>query len=86
MGKEAITISKAEENITEVNDNEIKNLVKAYRESLFINSYKERLIKQQLDTIIAAEEVATYYNKNKENFKLNEELFQLDYIFLVKTF
>ncbi|WP_407267212.1 hypothetical protein R8G64_02425 [Tenacibaculum maritimum] len=60
--------------------------MKAYRESLFINSYKERLIKQQLDTIIAAEEVATYYNKNKENFKLNEELFQLDYIFLVKTF
>ncbi|MFL0084600.1 hypothetical protein, partial [Tenacibaculum maritimum] len=83
--KKQLLYQKAEENITEVNDNEIKNLVKAYRESLFINSYKERLIKQQLDTIIAAEEVATYYNKNKENFKLNEELFQLDYIFFGKN-
>ena len=56
-----LLLQKAEENISEVNSNEINDLVKNYKESLFINGYKERLIKQQLDTIIKPFEIARYY-------------------------
>jgi len=58
----------------------IKKLVQDYRESLLINNYKEELIKQQLDTIISQDEVESYYDFNKENFKLNEVLLKLKYL------
>lgn len=58
----------------------IKKLVQDYRESLLINNYKEELIKQQLDTIISQDEVESYYDYNKENFKLNEVLLKLKYL------
>ena len=58
-----------------VNDNtEINKLVTDYRQALLINGYKERLIKQQLDTIISEQEISDYYNENGKNFRLNEEL------------
>ncbi|WP_369048940.1 hypothetical protein [Tenacibaculum sp. UWU-22] len=84
--KQQLLLQKAEENISEVNNNEINKLVKNYRESLFVNGYKERLIKQQLDTIISNEEITAYYKKNKDNFKLNEELVQYKYIFFGKKY
>ncbi len=84
--KQQLLLVKAEENISEVNSTEIENLVNDYKQSLYINGYKERLIKQQLDTIVSNEEIKSYYDKNKENFKLNEELFQFEYIHYGKDF
>ena len=47
------------------NDNtEINKLVTDYRQALLINGYKERLIKQQLDTIVSEQEISDYYNEN----------------------
>ncbi|WBX72588.1 hypothetical protein PG913_06595 [Tenacibaculum pacificus] len=84
--KKQLLLAKAEENISEVNSDEIENLVNNYKKSLYINGYKERLIKQQLDTIVEQEEVDLYYQKNKENFKLNEEILQFEYIYFGKDF
>ncbi len=84
--KQQLLLVKAEENISEVNSTEIENLVNDYKQSLYINGYKERLIKQQLDTIVSNEEIKSYYDKNKENFKLNEELFQFEYVHFGKDF
>lgn len=60
--------------------NEIDELVKDYKESLLINSYKEQLVKQRLDTLINEEEIDSFYKINKENFKLNEELVKIRYL------
>lgn len=84
--KQQLFLKKAEENISEVNSNEIDALVNNYRESLYVNGYKESLIKQQLDTVISDNSIADYYQKNKENFKLNEELLQLKFIYFGKDF
>lgn len=78
--KQQLLLKKAEENISEANNKSINNLVNTYKQSLYINDYKERLIKQQLDTVLTTEELQAYYNSNKENFKLNEHLVQLKYI------
>jgi hypothetical protein len=75
-----ILLQKAENNNSLEEINEIELLVKDYRESLLINNYKEILIKQQLDTLIKEEEIVDFYFKNKENFKLNEELVKIKYL------
>jgi hypothetical protein len=75
-----ILLQKAENNNSIEEVNEIATLVKDYRESLLINNYKEILIKQKLDTVIKEEEIVDFYTKNKENFKLNEELVKIKYL------
>lgn len=84
--KQELLYIKAEENISEVNSEQIANLVNDYKKSLYINGYKERLIKQQLDTVVTEDEITSYYQANKENFKTNETLFQFEYINFGKKF
>ncbi|PQJ81507.1 hypothetical protein [Polaribacter glomeratus] len=79
-----ILLQKAENNNSLEEVNEISALVKDYRESLLINNYKEILIKQQLDTVIKEEEIIDFYSKNKENFRLNEELVKIKYLHFTK--
>ena len=75
-----LLLKKAKENNSQNDNAEINDLVRDYRQALLINGYKERLIKQQLDTVIEREEIINYYNQNKKNFRLNEELVQTRYI------
>ena len=79
-----LLLLKAEEN-TSVNDNsEVNNLVREYRQALLINGYKERLIKQQLDTFVEQKEIQDYYKLNNKNFRLNEELIKTRYLHFSK--
>lgn len=75
-----LLLIKAKENNTQNDNAEINDLVRDYRQALLINGYKERLIKQQLDTVIESQEIINYYEKNNNNFRLNEELVKLRYI------
>ncbi|MCI2228191.1 hypothetical protein MC378_03360 [Polaribacter sp. MSW13] len=79
-GIKQLLLNKAEKNSSLDEINEINNLVNNYKESLLINNYKELLVKQQLDTIVSDEEITAFYNLNKENFKLNEELVMVKYL------
>lgn len=77
--KKELFLHQAELNLSE----EIisfEKLVQEYRSTLYINSYKEALISDKLDTLISEEEIDIFYNENKENFKLNEELIQFRYL------
>lgn len=76
-----LLLSKAEENNSLKDINEINALVKSYKESLLINNYKEMLIKQQLDTVIDEQEIESFYEKSKDNFRLNEELVKIKYLY-----
>ena len=84
--KQQLLLKKAQENISEVNNNQIDALVKNYKESLYINGYKESLINQQLDTVVTEQSIQKYYTNNKDNFRLNEELLQLKYIYFGTDF
>jgi len=77
--KQQLLLSKAHLNL-ENKSEEFDELVKNYREDLFINSYKEAVVKQYLNTDITNEDVEQYYLNNDQNFKLNEELIKLKYI------
>ncbi|NEW78404.1 MAG: hypothetical protein GZ086_03030 [Gelidibacter sp.] len=77
--KQQLLLSKAQLNL-ENKKNEFEDLVKKYREDLFINSYKEAVVKQYLDTVITNDDIDQFYLNNNEIFKLNEELIKLKYI------
>ncbi len=84
--KQQILMQKAEEYISATENKKITNLVDKYRQSLYINGYKERLIKQQLDTVVSEEEMLDYYEKYKNNFRLAEDIVQTKYIVFGKGF
>ncbi len=75
-----LLLKKAEENNSQNDNSEINKLVREYRQALLINGYKERLIKQQLDTVISESEMSDYYDRNRANFRLNEELIKARYL------
>lgn len=71
---------KAEENLTNEENTTYNKLVQDYKQSLLVNGYKERLIQQQLDTVISEDEIDVYYDANNVNFRLNEELIKIKYL------
>ena len=77
--KQQLLLSKAQINL-ENKTEKFEELVKKYKEDLFINSYKEVVVSQYLETEITEEDIDEFYNDNNENFKLNEELVKLKYI------
>ena len=77
--KQQLLLSKAQINL-ENSTEKFEELVKKYREDLFINSYKVAAVKQYLNTEITNNDIEKFYKENNQNFKLNEELVKLKYI------
>ena len=73
--REQVLLHEAELNIPP--DLQINKLVRDYRASLIVNNYKQQLISNQLDSIVSFEEIEDYYNKNKEQYHLGEDIVQL---------
>lgn len=80
--KQQLFRKKAEENLTQQNSTRYTRLVQDYKQGLLVNGYKERLVKQQLDTVVFEEEITKYYDLNHQNFRLNEELIKIKYLHL----
>ena len=78
--KQHLLQKKAEENLTKESRDQYAKLVNDYNKSLLINGYKERLIKQQLDTVVSEEAIVAYYQVNSKSFRLNEELIKIKYL------
>lgn len=80
--KQQLFRKKAEQNLTQQNSDKYNKLVQDYRQGLLVNGYKERLVKQQLDTAITEEMIVEYYDANSRNFRLNEALIKIKYLYL----
>jgi len=79
--KQQLLLNKAALNLADDSE-KFEYLVKRYREELYINSYKEAVVKQYLDTQVNENDIHEYYLKNSKNFKLNEELIQFKFLFI----
>ena len=69
-------------NLSKEEQDKFEQLVQDYRTDLYIKLYKDRLIQQRLDSVVSDQEAQEFYNQNKDNFRLNEELVKLRYIHL----
>ena len=81
-----LLVSKAQINLPESKLEEFERLVSNYRTDLYTGAYKEALASQDEDTVITAEQMRSFYEERKENFKLKEKVVQLRFIELPKRF
>ncbi len=82
--RQQLFLQKAEVNLSDERQDELKELISQYQNDLFIKVYKEALTTNAIDTVVNQEEIAKYFDQNKMNFKLNEDLLKLRYIALGK--
>lgn len=79
-----LLLDRAKLNLPEETQTDFRGLAQRYEEQLFKKAYKDALIERELKDQIDSVEVIKYYQNNKVNFKLNEELIQLRYLQLDK--
>ena len=70
--EDLLLYEKAQNNIPD--NEEIEKLVGNYRRALIMHTYQQELIGQRLSNEIPEQELAEYYEKNKELFKLDRPL------------
>ncbi len=75
-----LLVEGAERNLPENTQNNFNKLVSQYKKDLFTKAYLDALVKKNIDTTVNQSEADTVYSKNKETFKLNEELVKFRYI------
>lgn len=75
-----LLIDRAELNLPATQQKEFEDLVDNYRNELYTNAYTDAIVSRNLDTSLNVNEIEEYYELNKENFVLNEDLVMLRYI------
>jgi len=55
-------------------------LVDEYKMDLYTEAYKSAIVTRQLDSTITNIQMMSFYEQNKENFKLNDELLKVRYV------
>ena len=73
-------------NLPQEKQDAYNDLVNQYKIDLYIEAYKSSIVAKQLDSIIALKELEDFYNQNKENFKLNDDLLKIRYIHIDANF
>ncbi len=73
-------------NLPQYQQEKFNKLIDEYKIDLFTEAYKSSIVTRQLDSIILINELEIFYELNKENFKLNDELLKVRYIHLPQDF
>ncbi|MBO0324263.1 peptidyl-prolyl cis-trans isomerase [Muricauda sp. CAU 1633] len=81
-----LLLSKSKINLPEEKLAEFDRLVSNYRSDLYTRAYIEALVLQAQDTSVTNSQLQQYYEREKENFKLNEKLVQLRFVGMSEQF
>lgn len=77
--RQQLLLYQAEKNLTQGQKNFEKQL-EDYRNSLIIYEYESNLVRQKLDTVVSMVEIQKYYDKNRANFELKENIVKASYV------
>jgi hypothetical protein len=78
--KNHILYEKALINLDKNEQEELLELVQSYKNDLLSHYYQEKIVKALMDTLILDKEIKDYYDTNKSNFKLNQDLVKGRYL------
>jgi hypothetical protein len=81
-----LLIDQAKINLSPQTQDEYNRLIDQYRNDLYTEAYKSVIVNKQLDSTVSNQEFQDYYELNKENFLLNDELLKIRYIILPPNF
>ncbi|RDK86947.1 peptidyl-prolyl cis-trans isomerase [Marinirhabdus gelatinilytica] len=73
-------------NISENKQEVYNKLIEDYKRDLYTEAYKNKIVGKQLDSTVSQQELLVFYEENKDNFKLNEELFKVRYIHVAEGY
>lgn len=65
---------KAIFNLSNSKQNELDLLVKSYESDLYISNYEKEWLKTRVDTIVSNDQLKSYYNDNKNKFRLRQDI------------
>ena len=65
---------KAIFNLSNSKQNELDLLVKSYASDLYISNYEKEWLKTRVDTIVSNDQLQSYYNENKNKFRLRQDI------------
>lgn len=71
--RQELLVHHAEANLPD-EQKDFTNELEAYRRSLIIYKFETEYIKQKFDTVIPEADIQKYYNENKDNFKLRDNI------------
>ncbi len=75
-----LLMDQAIRNLSKEKINSYNELIENYKTDLYTKGYLDILATQALNTNIKEQEYDYFYNQNKDNFLLNEELIKLRYV------
>ena len=76
-----VLLHQAETNLN-MEQLDLKKQLDEYRNSLVMYAYETQLINQKLDTMVSEDEIAEYYEQNKEDFQLRNTMVRVAYVIL----
>lgn len=81
--KEQLLLQKAKLNLP-LSQQEVRSQVISYENALIIHAYQKELVNQKLDTLVSEEEIKQYFEDNKTNFILDQDIVAVNFIKLNK--
>lgn len=79
--RQELLLHQAENNLKK-EDLDLDKKIKEYQNSLVVYAYETQLINQKLDTLVSDSEVEAYYEDNKANFQLRNNMVKAAYVIL----
>ncbi len=77
--RQRLLLHQAEKNL-QADQMDFTKQLDDYRNSLIIYQYENELVKQKLDTLVTPDEITSYYDANRKNFLLKDNIVQLQYV------
>ncbi|PKA82062.1 hypothetical protein ATE92_0187 [Ulvibacter sp. MAR_2010_11] len=81
-----LLINQARINLSEEKLAAYDKLVQEYKNDLYTEAYKSAVVSQQLDSTVSKSDLLEFYELNKNNFKLNDELLKVRYIHVAENY
>jgi hypothetical protein len=77
--REKLLLTRAEQSLS-AEQKDVNKQLEEYRSSLLIFKYKQKLLSQNLDTVVSEQELQTYYNENSSNYILDGDVVKVTYV------
>lgn len=81
--REMVLLHEAERTLP--SDIAVDELVQDYRNSLIVSNFEKGFIEAQLDTVITDEELQVYYQRNREQYQLEQTIVRCRFVKLPRT-
>jgi hypothetical protein len=77
--EEQVLLHQAENNLGD-KEQDISKQIEDYRKALTIYAYEKELVRQKLDTVVKDDDIEAYYDDNKKDFELKNDIVKIVYV------